>query len=410
MAHGNWDVVIVGGGLGGAALGRSLAMQGIRTLVVEREAAFKDRVRGEGIHPWGVAEARTLGIDGLLRDSGAHEVRWWKRYFGPVPRDCRDLVETTPAHCGCLNFYHPAMQRTLLEAAEAAGAIVRRDTTVVGVEPGDAPVVRLRTVHGEERVSARLVVGADGRRSTVRVAAGFIVSQDAPRLILAGILHEGLGAPEDAVQYFLNPSCGQGALIFPIGQQRFRSYFVYGVAQRHPLSGSRHIAEFVDACAATGVPRDWYAEAGASVAGPLAAYPGADCWVGHPYRDGVALIGDAAAASDPSWGCGLSLTLRDVRVLRDCLLGTDDWPAAAHRYAQQHDRYYGALHRVEDWLTQLLYETGHVADMRRARVLPHFASEPDRAPDLSGLGPDTPSDEAARRRFFAEDVDSGTRQ
>lgn len=39
------------------------------------------------------------------------------------------------------------------------------------------------------------------------------------------------------------------------------------------------------------------------------------------------------------------LTLRDVRVLRDCLLATDDWHAAAHAYAQQHDRYYGALHR-----------------------------------------------------------------
>jgi menaquinone-9 beta-reductase len=34
----------------------------------------------------------------------------------------------------------------------------------------------------------------------------------------------------------------------------------------------------------------------------------------------MALIGDAAAASDPSWGEGLSLTLRDVRLLRDSLI------------------------------------------------------------------------------------------
>jgi hypothetical protein len=45
------------------------------------------------------------------------------------------------------------MQRALLDAAEAAGAIVRRDTAVVGVEPGDAPAVWLRTAQGEERVS-----------------------------------------------------------------------------------------------------------------------------------------------------------------------------------------------------------------------------------------------------------------
>ncbi|TDN63327.1 FAD-dependent monooxygenase [Paraburkholderia sp. BL10I2N1] len=408
MAHGHYDIVIAGGGLGGATLGRALATQGIRTLVIEREVVFKDRVRGEGMHPWGVTEACALGIDGLLRDSGAHEVRWWKRYLGPVPRDCRDLPETTPAHSGCLDFHHPTMQRKLLDAAEAAGAVVRRGTAVVGVEPGNAPVVQLRSGHGTERVSARLVVGAEGRRSMVRRSAGFILRQDPARLVVAGVLHEGLGAPDDAVHYFQNPSCGQGALIFPLGSQRFRSYFVSGVEQRRcPISGSEHIGEFVDACVQTGAPRDWYA--GATLAGPLAAYPGADSWVDHPYRDGVVLIGDAAAASDPSWGCGLSLTLRDVRVLRDCLLGTDDWDAAAHAYAEQHDTYYGALHRVEDWLTRLLYETGPIADARRAHVLPHLAKEPARAPDISGLGPDTPSDEAARRRFFAEDIDLVTR-
>jgi 2-polyprenyl-6-methoxyphenol hydroxylase-like FAD-dependent oxidoreductase len=43
----------------------------------------------------------------------------------------------------------------------------------------------------------------------------------------------------------------------------------------------------------------------------------------HPYRRGVALVGDAAAVSDPSWGQGLSMTLRDVRVLRDQLLASE---------------------------------------------------------------------------------------
>jgi hypothetical protein len=58
--------------------------------------------------------------------------------------------------------------------------------------------------------------------------------------------------------------------------------------------------------------------------------------------------GDAAAASDPTWAQGLSLTLRDVRVLRDQLLMNDDWEAA-HAYATEHDQYYGALHRIEGW-------------------------------------------------------------
>lgn len=76
------------------------------------------------------------------------------------------------------------------------------------------------------------------------------------------------------------------------------------------------------------------------MAGPLARFNGADHWVNHPARDGVVLIGDAAAASDPSWGSGLSLTLRHVRDLRDRILNNDDWGKAAEEYAIEHDRRY----------------------------------------------------------------------
>jgi flavin-dependent dehydrogenase len=50
----NYDVITVGGGLGGAALAKVIAEHGKRVLVVEREAQFKDRIRGEWIAPWGV--------------------------------------------------------------------------------------------------------------------------------------------------------------------------------------------------------------------------------------------------------------------------------------------------------------------------------------------------------------------
>jgi 2-polyprenyl-6-methoxyphenol hydroxylase-like FAD-dependent oxidoreductase len=49
------------------------------------------------------------------------------------------------------------------------------------------------------------------------------------------------------------------------------------------------------------------------VAGPLATFDATDNWVEHPYANGVAPIGDAASTSDPTWGQGMSLALRDVR-------------------------------------------------------------------------------------------------
>jgi 2-polyprenyl-6-methoxyphenol hydroxylase-like FAD-dependent oxidoreductase len=126
--------------------------------------------------------------------------------------------------------------------------------------------------------------------------------------------------------------------------------------------------------------------------------------VDHPYKDGLALIGDAAGYTDPSWGQGLALTLRDVRELRDALAATDDWQAAGHAYAEAHDRSFGTIHTVDDWLTQFFYETGPEADARRARAFPLIAEDPSRAPDAGFSGPDGADlSEGARRRFFGEE-------
>jgi 2-polyprenyl-6-methoxyphenol hydroxylase-like FAD-dependent oxidoreductase len=46
------DVVIVGGGIAGSSLAASLANAGLGVVGVERERRFRDRVRGESLHPW----------------------------------------------------------------------------------------------------------------------------------------------------------------------------------------------------------------------------------------------------------------------------------------------------------------------------------------------------------------------
>ena len=120
-----------------------------------------------------------------------------------------------------------------------------------------------------------------------------------------------------------------------------------------------------------GAPAEWL-ENGRAI-GPLASFDGADSWVDFPHREGIVLIGDAAAASDPSFGSGLSLTLRDVRVLRDHILREQDWHTAAQRYAQEHDRYYASLHRIHTWFRDLWFGVGAEADEMRARALPRIA-------------------------------------
>ena len=397
-----YDIITIGGGLGGAALARSMAERGARVLVLERETKFKDRVRGEGMTTWGCGEARELGIYDLLASSCGHELPWWETYIGPMQIMRREMPATTPQGLPSLAFYHPQMQETLIAAAEKAGAEVRRGVKAQAVTPGAKPSVKVRNGGGTTELRARLVVGADGRGSLARTWGQFAERRDPDRLQISGLLFENTPAPDDTVRLVNNLGDGTAGILFPQGGRRARTYFIRGSDRNRRLQGDKDVPRFIEESIKAGMPGEYFE--GARAAGPLATFEGADCWVDHPYREGVALIGDAAAHSDPSWGQGLALTLRDARLLRDALLANDDWDAAGHAYAEAHDRDYGVIHTVEDWLTQFFYETSPEAQARRERAFPLIAQDPMRVPDALFGGPETTVvNEETRRRFFGED-------
>jgi 2-polyprenyl-6-methoxyphenol hydroxylase-like FAD-dependent oxidoreductase len=320
-------------------------------------------------------------------------VRWWSTREGR-----RDLFATTRSGHGFLDFYHPDMQQCLLTLAAEAGAEIWRTAEVVEVTPGEVPSAIIRSGDTTHRVAARLIVAADGRGSRM---GRFAFQHDEPCMVIAGVLHRNLAIAEDTVEVCLNPARQELAIFFPLGGNRYRSYFARRHDRQIRLSGAGDANAFVQCCIGSGAPPEWFEVAEAI--GPLASFDGADTWVAHPHRNGIALIGDAAAASDPTYGCGLALSLRDARVLRDHLIADNQWHRAADGYAEEHDSYYAAIHEVHGWWRRLFFETGPQADAMRSRALPKITEDPTRIPDFIGLGPDTPRDEATRRRFFGED-------
>lgn len=392
----DFDVITVGGGLGGAALAKVLAENGLRVLVVEREREFKDRIRGEFMAPWGVAEIQKLGLYERLIETCAHQVPNWNVLGSPF----RDLLTTTPQKLPSLCFYHPEMQEVILDSAGRAGAQVRRGATVRQVKPGQPAVA---TVEGDGTVrehTARMVVCADGRSSTGRTWGGFVPQRGKQRLFGTGLLFDDMSVPDDTSLLAANPFVRQMALLFPQGNGRVRGYVTYD-PDAPRLKGLDDTPRFIERCVQTGLPAEYYA--GARPVAPLATFDMTEHWVWHPYSDGLALIGDAAGATDPTWGQGLSTTARDVRLLSERLLASDDWDAAGHDYARARDEYFKTKLTVEDWFFELFFGQGVEADQRRMRALPLMAQEPDRSPDHFLSGPDLPCDENVRRRFFAED-------
>jgi 2-polyprenyl-6-methoxyphenol hydroxylase-like FAD-dependent oxidoreductase len=403
-----FDVVTVGGGLGASALAIAMARSGARVLVLEKETKFRDRVRGEGLVPWGVAEARQLGIADLLLETCAKPVPWVEMGFGP-----RNLLETTPHQAPILAYSHPEMQEVLLAEAEQAGAKVQRGVTVEGVElcqnsPGNGGpkkatvIVRNGTM---QRMSARLVVGVDGRASAVRKWAGFKVEKEPLGFQFAGVQLTGVRWREDLAPFIFNPELGMAVAMVPQTKGRWRSYLGYPNAGSAGscvnLQGENKLQTFV-AESARAVPMMADAYAQVECIGPLASFDVSESWVAHPYRDGVALLGDAAATSDPTFGQGMATTLRSARVLRDALLRHQDWDQAGHEYARAHDKYFQNTHKVCGWMRTLFQDPSAEAAALRQRAMPKIADDVMRVPDHIISGPDLPADETVRARFFGE--------
>src|SRR5437870_5202530 len=126
------DVVIVGGGIGGASLTYALAREGVGVTVLEASEEYEDRVRGESMQLWGVKEARDLGVESVMLEAGAHISPVWKQYIegvgeaGDIPMGL--LMEGVD---GTLNLRHPTACQALVDAAAGAGATVVRGARTV---------------------------------------------------------------------------------------------------------------------------------------------------------------------------------------------------------------------------------------------------------------------------------------
>ena len=397
----DYDIVTVGGGIGGAAIAKAMAERGYKVLVTERETRFKDRVRGEWMAPWGLAEVKALGLyDTLIQAGGVDSPRIAAR-IGPAELPVRDLTTESAIGLPCFAMYHPAMQDAVLAAAQKAGADVIRGAKVSNVTPSAEPTVEFESDNGKRKVSARLVVGADGRNSMVRKWGGFETTEDDKGNMLAGVLLEGVSCEDGLSNAIFNPFMGQIAFLFMQSGGKGRAYFGSRVDGGKRLQGDADLPAFFEKCIQTGAPPAWFENA--KQAGPVATFEGVDSWVEHPYKNGIALVGDAAQTSDQTWGQGLSITLKDARLLRDALLSTDDWDAAGNHYAKAANESFQHIRRLEDWQTLVMMDQSPEGNEARTKVIPRLAMDATILPDTHFSGPElAPADEAARVKLFGE--------
>ena len=374
MRHSEPDVAIVGAGIAGGALGTVLSRAGLEVVLLEREHSYPDRVRGEYTAPWGVTELAKLELLQPLREAGALFTTRsipYDEILMPAEAEARalDLTKMHAEGFGGLCLGHPATCDILARLAKASGASVLRGTDEMLITSGSRPIVSCVHDGASLEIRPRLVIGADGRNSSARKNLGFKVNADKPRNLLGGMLVKGVPSwPRDMQSIGVEGRFN--FLVFPQGDDFLRLYGSYHFADKSRFDGQDRRAKLIDAFAKlTCLP---YAEAIAASTpiGPFNSFSNEDHWIDDPTCPGVVLIGDAAGHNDPIIGQGLSIALRDVRLVSEILV---EAKAAGREpdfrpYVEERAERMRRLRITAQVVTMLRVEFGQEARERRARV------------------------------------------
>lgn len=368
----SYDVVIVGGGIAGGALATVLARKGIAVAVLERDLVPTDKVRGEFMAPWGVAELQRLGLLDTLQAAGGVFVKRSIPYDENLPGDAAlpftlDLSSILAGVPGPFCMGHPAMCETLAAAAEAAGAVWRRGVEEIDVSAGSPPSIAFSQGGVRTEWRPRLVIGADGRNSRVRRQLGFTVLADPPHNLLGGMLVEGVPDwPQD--MQTIGTEGRFHFLVFPQGGDRIRLYLCYDFADKTPYAGPRRQENLIAAFAGLACLPYARSIAGARPIGPFNSFSNEDHWIEDPTAAGIVLVGDAAGHNDPIIGQGLSIALRDVRLVGETILAGHRDREAFRPYVEERLERMRRLRITARLAVTLRAEYGEQARLRRLRA------------------------------------------
>jgi len=300
---------VAGGGPAGMMLGLLLARAGVDVVVLEKHADFLRDFRGDTIHPSTLEVMHELGLLEAFLALPHTQVRELAGIIGGERIPIADFGRL-PVRCP---FIALMPQWDFLDflaghARRYPGFALRMSTGVVGLIDDGGRVVGVSATapDGPLEVRADLVVGADGRDSTVRAAAGLRV--------------ETLGAPMDVLWFRLPRKPGDaGQLLGRVEAGRIfimldrGDYWQCGfVIAKGTLDEIRarglaafrdEVARLADARAEASALRDWEDVKLLTVRVDRLAR-----W----FRPGVLCLGDAAHAMSPVGGVGINLAIQDA--------------------------------------------------------------------------------------------------
>ncbi|WP_193070977.1 FAD-dependent oxidoreductase [Brevibacterium sp. FME37] len=340
------DCIVVGGGPAGMMTGLLLARHGVRVTVLEKHADFLRDFRGDTIHPSTMRVMDQLGIiDRFLTiphrrmSTVAVSTPDGETVFADFSRlpEPYNYVAFMP-QWDFLDF--------LAQEAQAFPSLeLLRDAQVTDLlfDGNRVDGVRYKTPVGEKTLSARLVIGADGRHSTVRAHTGLARTEsNAPMDVLWFRVSR---QPDDKVPFV---STGQGFTIVAVDRGSYWQ-IAYCIpkgdyAELHSQDIDVVAERLNDALPVIGVRFRCEIASWDDLNLLTVSVNRLKRW----HRPGLLCLGDAAHAMSPAGGVGINLAIQDA-IATSRILG----PVLA-RGETPADKLLGRVQRRRQWPARIV--------------------------------------------------------
>ena len=333
------DVVVVGARCAGAAAARLLALAGHDVVMVDRSHPARDTSSTHSLSRGGVVQLDRWGLLDDVVATGTPEIRSVSFHHGG--ESVRHTVKDRAGVDFVIAPRRYVLDALLADAAVAAGARLVTDTTVTGVlrdAGGRVTGVTARDADGTPReLMARLVVGADGLRSSVaRYVGAQVVERHDPS---GACFYTYVGDVDwDGIQLHVEDDAFAG--VFPTHHGEACVWLIRPLDGLRPViaAGARRPAAWMDALEGS-TPELARTVRGGRITAPLRGYAALPNHLLRPSGPGWALVGDAGYHRDPITGHGMTDAFRDAELLADAadavLRGACAEGLAMARYEQQ---------------------------------------------------------------------------
>ena len=328
-------VVIVGGGMVGAATAIKLAKQGASVTVLEQQcidpnavlASEKIDIRISAINRFSEALLDELGAMALLRENRIAPYTQLEAYESALNSLLFDSEEVGTSHLGHL-IENSLTQASLWAQFEQWQIQVEQvDSLPVSIEQADDTVT---LYYKNKSYTADLLVAADGGRSQVRHLVGIGVTGWQYQQSCMGVLIK-IDAPQQTKTWQQFKQTGPIAFL-PL-QAPYANLIWY-----HDSAELTRLKQLSNEQLKAEIQSNFFALPGDFSVEEKAVFPLARQHANTYSQGRVVLVGDAAHTINPLAGQGVNLGFKDVAALAKALESTDDFGCSLALYKYEKKR------------------------------------------------------------------------